>query len=377
MPTIDELASQVAALEQQMAAIITPPDKYYTSIYSGEEIDAAITKVRAGAIGVSSFNGRTGAVLPQAGDYNATQIPVSADAGAETVAAALNNKPNRNLLDNWYFVGGGSQQGEGQFPINQRGQTSYNTPGYSIDRWYLSTGSFSLDESGINPNTETSFLFQQVIDSNSWAAIRGKTVTVSALVGNELKYQVIQIPTSGLIDTGLGFLNGLELDIYSGDALHNGSVRFLTGTFFYEAPIKAVKLELGSQQTLAHQDEDGNWVLNEIPDYGAELAKCQRYAYVLDGSPYNTQFVFDQANNRLIGNIPFPATMRTAPSVSMFPLTLRNTTNGASVIVSSAQLFVTNAGLSLLYQMQVSEGGPLVDGNIYSPNSKIIFSADL
>ena len=92
MPTIDELASQVAALEQQMAAITTPPDKYYTSIYSGEEIDAAITKVRSGAMGVSSFNGRAGAVMPQAGDYNATQIPVSADAGAETVAAALNNK---------------------------------------------------------------------------------------------------------------------------------------------------------------------------------------------------------------------------------------------------------------------------------------------
>ena len=134
MPTIDELASQVAALEQQMAAIITPPDKYYTSIYSGEEIDAAITKVRAGAIGVSSFNGRTGAVLPQAGDYNATQIPVSADAGAETVAAALNNKPNRNLLDNWYFVGGGMT---GKFPVNQRGLTSYGptTANYnSIDR---------------------------------------------------------------------------------------------------------------------------------------------------------------------------------------------------------------------------------------------------
>ena len=92
MPTIDELASQVAALEQQMAAITTPPDKYYTSIYSGEEIDAAITKVRSGAMGVSSFNGRAGAVMPQAGDYNAAQIPVSADAGAETVAAALNNK---------------------------------------------------------------------------------------------------------------------------------------------------------------------------------------------------------------------------------------------------------------------------------------------
>ena len=46
----------------------------------------------AGANGVASFNGRTGAVMPQSGDYNATQIPVSGEPEAETVAAALSNK---------------------------------------------------------------------------------------------------------------------------------------------------------------------------------------------------------------------------------------------------------------------------------------------
>ena len=46
----------------------------------------------AGENGVASFNGRTGAVLPQSGDYNATQIPVSGEPKAETVAAALSNK---------------------------------------------------------------------------------------------------------------------------------------------------------------------------------------------------------------------------------------------------------------------------------------------
>lgn len=46
----------------------------------------------AGENGVTSFNGRTGVVLPQSGDYNATQIPVSGEPEAETVAAALSNK---------------------------------------------------------------------------------------------------------------------------------------------------------------------------------------------------------------------------------------------------------------------------------------------
>ena len=93
MATIEELAAKVAELEQQMAAITAPPTEYYTSAYSGEEIDAAVKKVSEGlAGGVTSFNGRTGAVKPQAGDYNATQIPVSGEPKAETVAAALSNK---------------------------------------------------------------------------------------------------------------------------------------------------------------------------------------------------------------------------------------------------------------------------------------------
>lgn len=93
MATIEELAAKVAELEQQMATIPPPPTEYYTSAYSGEEIDAAIKKVNDGIVGgVSSFNGRTGAVLPQFGDYNATQNPVSGEPEAETVAAALSNK---------------------------------------------------------------------------------------------------------------------------------------------------------------------------------------------------------------------------------------------------------------------------------------------
>ena len=46
----------------------------------------------AGENGVTSFNGRRGVVVPQSGDYNATQIPVSGEPEAETVAAALSNK---------------------------------------------------------------------------------------------------------------------------------------------------------------------------------------------------------------------------------------------------------------------------------------------
>lgn len=125
MATIEELAAKVAELEQQMAAITAPPTEYYTSAYSGEEIDAAVKKVSEGlAGGVASFNGRTGAVLPQSGDYNATQIPVSGEPEAETVATALSNKApagyglgaaaapvtdlNQAVLSGWYSCAGSS-----------------------------------------------------------------------------------------------------------------------------------------------------------------------------------------------------------------------------------------------------------------------------
>lgn len=75
MATIEELAAKVAGLEQQMAAITVPPTEYYTSAYSGEEIDAAVKKVSEGlAGGVTSFNGRSGVVVPQAGDYTAAMV---------------------------------------------------------------------------------------------------------------------------------------------------------------------------------------------------------------------------------------------------------------------------------------------------------------
>ena len=105
MATIEELTAKVAELEQQMAAITAPPTEYYTSAYSGEEIDAAVKKVSEGlAGGVTSFNGRRGVVVPQAGDYNATQIPVSGEPEAETVAAALSNKAPAGFGFGWYRI---------------------------------------------------------------------------------------------------------------------------------------------------------------------------------------------------------------------------------------------------------------------------------
>jgi hypothetical protein len=51
--------------------------------------------------------------------------------------------------------------------------------------------------------------------------------------------------------------------------------------------VKAVKLELGSEQTLAHL-ENGVWVLNEIPDYETQLLRCQRFYRVFTSTSTST-----------------------------------------------------------------------------------------
>ena len=206
----------------------------------------------------------------------------------------LGGRPNRNLLDNWYFVGGGSQQGGGQFPINQRGETSYTSPGYIIDRWKMDSGSVTLSADCIKitnaNNKEALWWIRQFFEQNRFLV--GTTLTVSALVkvspatpftvvlqATETaglwsgsanapktgKYELVSYTTTlaGTPAWNVGF----GLVTHSG--ANTGNADFIE--------VKALKVEFGTTQTLAYQDEEGNWQLFETPDYGEELAKCQRY----------------------------------------------------------------------------------------------------
>lgn len=190
----------------------------------------------------------------------------------------MNNKPNRNLLDNWYFVGGGT---DGKFPVNQRGQTSYNiASSYTIDRWMQSPdpGTIELTAEGLKfTGTETQNLcVAQFLD---FSVSEDTLVTLSALYRGQiiLDFWGTSASPSPVIQNGWG-LHTFSYIIPAGTDLSQRLYCPTVKTYHNQISyIAAVKLELGSQQTLAHQDEDGNWVLNEIPDYGEELAKCQRY----------------------------------------------------------------------------------------------------
>ena len=203
-----------------------------------------------------------------------TSAALSAEMGK-----VLGRRPNPNLLHNWYFVN----------TVNQRGKTSYATSGYSIDRWSInhSTATLDLSENGLVFADTVSGYISVAQKIENFERYAGMEMTLSILVsevtgtvrcacrsGPSGSYQFdVKISEPGLHTvSGVIIDNPTQMIAYLSSLVANSA-----------ATITAVKLELGSAQTLAHQDASGQWVLNEIPDYGEELAKCQRYQVDIGG----------------------------------------------------------------------------------------------
>lgn len=190
-----------------------------------------------------------------------------------------------NLLDNWYFAD----------PINQRAKTQYVGAGYAIDRWSLVASGITMDTSdGVSLIWESTGLIRQELQSVK--QLDGRKVTLSGLfkdvnVGSENNITLrLRINNSF---AGLGVKisdDGLfSVTVTAPDAVESFYVEI--GAASGSCKVIALKLEFGERQTLARQDESGNWVLNDpSPNKTIELLKCQRYQQVLTGSSYHTAF---------------------------------------------------------------------------------------
>lgn len=269
---------------------------------------------------VDSFNGRTGTVAPQEGDYTAEMVgaqplltPGDNISITDKTIATKAFPCNPNMLANWYFGN----------PVNQRGKTSYTGGVYGIDRWLKSAAetTVAVVTGGISVSGKKfQRLEQRVEDAQS---LNGITVTFSALVKNPdglFRIALYNATTGGLITQDFQVSEDFQLvQITAAPVINAGdvfSVALYPGandaTTERTCLIKAVKLELGSQQTLAHK-ETGVWVLNEIPDYGEQLRRCQRYLIPInDGTRVRTSYYSGTA---LFFTVPIPSTMRTTPAI--------------------------------------------------------------
>lgn len=213
-------------------------------------------------------------------DHTAQEIDdaVGRSLPGAAIDAAINAKPNPNLLDNWYFAN----------PVNQRGKTEYSGNIYCIDRWFSGNNKVTLKDNGLLITAVQKLsIFRQYIEFPK--LFSGRTVTFS--VDSE-------IVSGSWFLTDLSSFSAAHTDC----AIHNGvtsysfpvnnpsaqgpapAIGLFSASEGAQIKLRSIKLELGSQQTLAHQDTNGNWVLNEIPDYDEQLLRCQRYFQLYSAS---------------------------------------------------------------------------------------------
>ena len=348
MATLEE---RIAALEAMLAALGTPDD-YYVSRYSGEEIDELLSK--AGTA--------TGAVR-----YDAAQSLTAAQQHTAQKNIGTTWPCNPNLLDNWYFGN----------PVNQRGRTSYTVRSYTIDRWFSENdASVSISADGLTAVGEQVII--QKIEKKDYEQINGRVVTVSILLSDGTFSTA-----SGVLDDNsqiVAYFDGGTFMCTAFPTANSFQVGRITVNSGQTKTFLAVKLELGDTQTLAHQDANGNWVLNEIPDYGEQLRRCQRYFTMLEiptnafipvvqygGEPLAFHFVLD-----------LPVEMRTKPAVVFENLGRVLLENGAMPTLSST--FVDEIGITTTRIACTSNIGSAlssVSSGWFDSAGKVSISADL
>lgn len=246
----------------------------------------------SGYVGSEAQFGRDLADVQNAVKYNTAQTLTDAQKqqARENIGAPAPYNPK--LLDNWYWGN----------PVNQRGQTSYTGTDfatYSIDRW-LCHGSMHLSNGEIEVSREGAPYGYGYFLQKLGCSIDGKTVTASVLTSDGVLRWGTLVATSEEQT-----VPGTDDDM-SGLKVSSNSFKFSIGSYDNVYKIIAVGLELGSQQTLAHQ-ENGVWVLNEIPKFGDQLAECQRY--YIEGDAIAVY------SNAGVWAVPLRIEMRTAPSV--------------------------------------------------------------
>ncbi len=268
---------------------------------------------------------------------------------------------NPNLLDNAYFVS----------PVNQRGQTEYTGNAYTIDRWYIYAGRLDIVSGShikITRNNMTDYfdLRQLFEDLN-----KDLVYTFSILSDGELYSVTGTFVSNPVTKTPFGEI----MLSWSGGKENIVVIRLLTTD---PVNITAAKLELGPIQTLAHQ-ENGVWVLNEIPNYALERVKCQRYQFDIIGNfigVFNDIAIGTTNNGIAEFIISLPTSMRARPSLNcdFSKIQIANVeANSYSYATNGEVMFASNAEVCIHFSCTTIDG----KARLRSDNEKIILDANL
>ena len=291
-------------------------------------------------------------------------------ADSTPISGAVKYRTNPNLLDNWYFGN----------PVNQRGQTEYTEDTtYTIDRWWLQYDTtLSVVDGGIKIGGKWDV--QQYFENT----LPNATYTLSLLykdrTGSDPLRLLIGNRTDGdIAQTESKNASGILSITFSTAALNKANFGF-TGSTDNSATIIAAKLELGDTQTLAHK-ENGVWVLNEIPDFGEQLRRCQRYLfsargttnYVCVGSGY-----ISADGTEAVIVVPTPVSLRATPVCMVNGILHVDTSYGEGVTVNNVSLLnVGNGSVGIRMKITGSATPKSPCFMWIDINNNLLFSADL
>ena len=275
--------------------------------------------------------GDNGAVPVEQGGTGATTAPAA--------LTALGAGVRPNLLDNAYFVGGGT--GYGTFPVNQKGVLSGNTDRQFIcDRWGQFGSEWRLTKDGLimaKRSDAASWSFYQQIPVETLHQLVGKVVTVSVLLDSVL-VTATQVLVSPI--TYFPFENGERAEIYVPDDDTVGSVQYYGSAT--TRTVKAMKFEMGAGQTLAYQDADGAWHLLPQPDsdYVTQLLRCQQYLFDCGNTLENFPAIMNGTWGSATVQIPIPMVKT--------PVLSKKSSRYGVIYTSTGALAVTNATVHYL-----------------------------
>ena len=256
----------------------------------------------------------------------------------------------KNLLDNSDFSN----------PVNQRGSTTYDSGGYSIDRWILGTTKTTLTvEQGYVTLTRT---------GTSYATIKQRIV-YDRLLGKALTF-CVKIKDGDLI-----ILSGT----YPSEPSTSGGIRIVSAieddlrVAIYSWPNYAeVEINLPYETAPSKNIEwaalyEGEYTAETLPEYrpkgyAEELHECKRY-YRSYTNPYIT----------LNGYVSSNATMVNVTLPDVDPMRIPNPTvrfipgSSGGVIIRGVSGYSTDATASSMYiipELSVNEGNDLFSLNI-------------
>nr|DAL24809.1 MAG TPA_asm: tail protein [Caudoviricetes sp.] len=305
---------------------------------AAQSADSAAASVD-GAVKYNAPQTLTDAQKQQARDNINASAPYTAGENISISGSVIATKAfpcNPNLLVNWYFGN----------PVNQRGQTSYPGGAYAIDRWLPSSGNTSLvvKDGFLTVTTRTDGAAVDQIQEFPYPP--GTVLTLSALMRCTTANAGLQCrfgkdgtatdysETVTLTGTGDWELVTLPLTIPSGIGAVLQSPRFRGTAAGITYDIKAIKLELGTQQTLAHQ-ENGVWVLNEIPDHSEQYRRCLRYFQSIQGKNFPIFAGEVGATGRLYFTVPLIEPMRSGVTVADVAASDIYTTAGRAKLIDA------------------------------------------